>query len=229
MTKCGIYTITNIESGRVYVGSSTNLDRRFRDHRSALRNGRHCNVILQRAWEKYEESAFQFSVVELIPDATQLLAREQHWMEELESSRLYNIAPNAGNSLGRTLGEETRKKISQAKLGRKATPEDRARMSEQRKGRCHSPEAREKIAAAKRGRTLSEETKRKMSMSRIGNRNSAGCRLSDERKKQISEFFKGHQHNRGRIHSEQARRNMADAQVRRQRQAADAGPAMESV
>ena len=34
MTKCGIYKITNNINGKVYIGQSVNITRRWREHRT---------------------------------------------------------------------------------------------------------------------------------------------------------------------------------------------------
>lgn len=48
--KSGIYALVNDETGKMYVGRSIDLDKRKRTHFWALRNGRHPNSHLQRAW-----------------------------------------------------------------------------------------------------------------------------------------------------------------------------------
>jgi hypothetical protein len=46
---CGIYTITHIESGKVYVGSSVHVNERCRVHRNLLNLKKHHNPYLQNA------------------------------------------------------------------------------------------------------------------------------------------------------------------------------------
>lgn len=58
----GIYTITNLQTGVVYVGQARNIRKRWEVHRSTLRSGSHRNCYLQRAWNKYGEGAFAFKV-----------------------------------------------------------------------------------------------------------------------------------------------------------------------
>ena len=60
----GIYKIENIINGKIYIGSSTRLLKRFKEHKRKLLNNTHINSILQRSWNKYGEGAFMFSVIE---------------------------------------------------------------------------------------------------------------------------------------------------------------------
>lgn len=58
----GIYKIENATNGKVYIGQSRNIQRRWYTHRSDLRCGRHENQYLQKAYNA-DPSAFRYSVV----------------------------------------------------------------------------------------------------------------------------------------------------------------------
>ena len=60
----GIYKIVNKINGDFYVGSSKNINKRWGQHLMKLKNNKHQNMILQRAWEKYGEDNFNFEIVE---------------------------------------------------------------------------------------------------------------------------------------------------------------------
>lgn len=60
----GIYTITCVKTGKVYVGQTGNVRRRWGGHKWDLRKGKHRNAHLQRAWNKYGADAFIFAVAE---------------------------------------------------------------------------------------------------------------------------------------------------------------------
>ena len=62
----GIYKITNIVNGFVYIGQTTQgFQKRYWMHQWHLRKGKHDNQHLQNAWNLYGENNFQFSVVEI--------------------------------------------------------------------------------------------------------------------------------------------------------------------
>jgi len=50
---CGIYSILNKLNNKTYIGSSCDIERRWRHHRQNLNKGIHHCIHLQRAWNKY--------------------------------------------------------------------------------------------------------------------------------------------------------------------------------
>lgn len=106
--KCGVYTITNTVNGKLYVGSTTqSFMKRWVDHKYLLRNNKHHNTHLQRAWLKYGETYFQFDILEICNVDTCLI-REQYWMDHFNSYKEgYNRTPKAGNSSGTKREEST--------------------------------------------------------------------------------------------------------------------------
>lgn len=129
-----VYAIRCKTNDKVYVGSSVKGKRRWADHRSDLRKGRHHSRHLQRAWNKYGEGEFTFTVLEEVPE-DRLLQREQHWMDSLracDSDFGFNCYPTAGSPLGRTVTEASRRRMSKAGKGRKLSREWREAI-----GRAH--------------------------------------------------------------------------------------------
>lgn len=60
----GIYIIRCKLTGRVYVGSSKNVNSRLKHHISSLRRSRHASWKLQEAWHEYGEDNFEFLLLE---------------------------------------------------------------------------------------------------------------------------------------------------------------------
>lgn len=154
----GIYAITHIESGRRYVGSAVNIRKRWNRHKEALNMGKHTNLHLQRAWQKYGHAAFEFTVIEHCP-VEQLLGFEQ---SEINKQSEFNILPTAGSRLGHEVTLETRAKLSAANKGK---------INHAWLGRKHTIESRAKMSTATRGRVFTEETRAKISAAGIGNTN----------------------------------------------------------
>lgn len=147
----GIYAIRNIVNDKQYIGSATNLSKRWGEHRHYLKRGRHHSSALQNAWSKYGADAFQFRVL-LYCTRQHLLEFEQRCIDGLPSE--YNICIVAGSNSrrGLTNSAEHRAKITAAKLGKKRSPEARANMAAAQRGKKRSPEAVAKMIAGLRGR-----------------------------------------------------------------------------
>jgi len=134
---CGIYKITNILNGKMYVGSSVNINKRWIKHRWELNKGRHGNEYLQRAWNQYGAENFIFEIIEETT-LENIISREQYWLDSLnvcDNKVGYNLAKCAeasGRGLIRT--EETRENMSEAQKGKKHSEEHKKKISEARKG-----------------------------------------------------------------------------------------------
>lgn len=157
MNRSGIYKLTNIVNGKVYVGSAVNLGRRKEHHYACLRNNKHKNERLQHSWNKHGEVSFEFSILEYVEDKNNLIEREQYWMDfyEVAGDNGYNISPKAGSSLGVKHTAETRKRMSEANIGKKLSAEHCKKISEGNKGRVITAETRQKISDAQKGRSMS--------------------------------------------------------------------------
>lgn len=59
----GVYQIVNAENGRVLIDSSPDIPAKWNRIRTELKFGSHRNLKLQEDWNKYEEKAFEFSVL----------------------------------------------------------------------------------------------------------------------------------------------------------------------
>lgn len=95
----GIYQIRCIPTGKIYVGSAVNLQKRWTQHRSALRHNRHGNKMLQNAWNKYGEYNFDFTLLEFV-DKSNLIHKEQEWMDRTDCANRqvgFNIFDAAGS------------------------------------------------------------------------------------------------------------------------------------
>jgi group I intron endonuclease len=89
----GVYKITNTLDGKVYIGSTTiDTDWRWSTHLALLRRGKHHNRHLQRAWDKYGESAFSFEVVEQGTTQEDVREKERSWISKFFGKGCYNTS-----------------------------------------------------------------------------------------------------------------------------------------
>lgn len=78
---CGVYSITCLVNQKIYIGSSSNIYKRWNNHRWLLKNNKHNNNYLQNAWNKYGEENFKFDIVELCNYGKQF-ELEQKYLDE---------------------------------------------------------------------------------------------------------------------------------------------------
>jgi hypothetical protein len=79
----GVYAVTCMPTGSVYVGSSGAVVQRWRQHKATLRRGKNGNPVLQAEWDRYGEDAFEFKLLEYVKDPADLIASEQRWIDQL--------------------------------------------------------------------------------------------------------------------------------------------------
>lgn len=105
---CGIYQIVNSVNGKRYVGSSVNIERRWKEHKRRLRANSHVNMKLQNIYNKYGSDSLVYSIIEEC-DETLLLSREQH---HIDFKSELNILDVAGKTTGYKASPERKKKQS---------------------------------------------------------------------------------------------------------------------
>ena len=87
MSAC-IYCIENKINGHCYIGQTMNFKTRVQKHFYELGKGTHCNVILQRAYNKYGADNFHAYIIEEVSDYSLIGEREKYWIKE---KGYYNI------------------------------------------------------------------------------------------------------------------------------------------
>ncbi len=183
----GIYIITSLRNQKVYIGQSKHIENRWEEHRTALQKNVHPNKHLQRAWNKYGEKNFIFSVLEECPENI-LDVREQYWIDYyggINSQNTYNF--REGGSHG-TFSDETLKIMSENTKRLRQDADWVARNSQAIRD-SWTPERRQQMSIAKKGTKWTEkqrENRKKFDDSRRGVSRDISV------KNKISNTLKGH-------------------------------------
>ena len=97
---CGIYKIENILNGKIYIGQSIEIEKRWQKHLNA-----NDNFLIHKAIKKYGKENFQFSIIEEC-DASLLNNKECYWIEFYNSliPNGYNMVQGGSNGIGLAKG-----------------------------------------------------------------------------------------------------------------------------
>lgn len=169
-TTSGVYGLIHKETGRIYVGSSTEINRRRRHHLFHLKANKHCNPYLQHAWNKYGEEAFKWVILAAVTDISVLRREEQKWIDRFrcfEDSRGFNRSPSATDSIG-------------WRKGRPLSAIHKARIGRSNKGN-----------KSRTGMTISDRHREILRATQLGNKHCLGRIASEETRKKLSESNRG--------------------------------------
>lgn len=103
----GVYLVRNTVNNMVYVGSSSDIERRIATHRSQLRTGKHPSKKLQAAWDEHGEDSFEF-VQACSCEEKHLVNTEQRYIKDLSAATIgYNTSPTATGRRVKSPGPST--------------------------------------------------------------------------------------------------------------------------
>lgn len=175
----GIYQITHLDTGRIYIGQSVNLSNRKQTHKRSERN-KNSKSLIGNVIKKHGWDAFKFEVLVYAEGVDYL-----NLLEEKIISTFNSLSPNGFNirsggnvvkmadstkeklsklriekykdgSLlhiagftGKIHSEETKAKMKESHTGQKHSEAGKLKMKEAAKKRWANPEYRNKVLAAK--------------------------------------------------------------------------------
>ena len=150
-----IYKLTNLINGKVYIGQTTNYEKRIKEHFKGVHNTYISNAIL-----KYGKDNFQDALIDEAYSKVELNNKEKYWIRGYNSNEKeigYNLTSGGAHY---TLSDISKKKISESKKGNIF-----------RIGKYHSEESKKRISESKKGKKLSEDTRKKISEKTSGSGN----------------------------------------------------------
>jgi hypothetical protein len=160
----GVYEIKNTANGKLYIGSTANLNK--------------------RSWNKYGSGSFEFNLL-FRCDNNMLLYYEQMLMDYYHPE--FNTSKTAGNCLGVKHSEQAKINMGLAHRGNKNSVGNKNCV-----GRVLSEETKRKMGLVHIGNKYclgkhhSEETKRKLSIAHIGvSPANKGIPMSDEQREKM--------------------------------------------
>lgn len=159
-----VYRVFNVVTEQFYIGSAVNFRRRRWEHIDSLKKGTHHCVKLQAAWDEYGQDAFEFEVLEEVPDEEVLRIEDTYLVQHAGHERCYNTALSTMQPS--STAAATREKIRASMKRLYAEPSKHPRF-----GKAHTEETKAKISAAKKanpvrhwlGKQRDEETRQKIS------------------------------------------------------------------
>lgn len=118
----GIYKITNLENGKIYIGQSVDIEERWKQHKWKAFNSNELayNSAIHAAFRKYGLDKFVCEVIEEC-SIEQLDEKERYWISTLNSitPNGYNILEGGQKYRKTTLdGQERRRQIFCSKCGK---------------------------------------------------------------------------------------------------------------
>ena len=149
-----VYMIKNTVNGKMYIGSSVNGNRRYREHLRSLKRGDHLSSRLQRSFDKYGAEAFVFIVLKYTEE-------NQHRVEE---ARIIKLMDSTNREKGYNHSDLTELGVL------KHAEETKEKIRKAGKGRVFSEESKEKIRKSHQARAASLTDEERKSQAAIEKR-----------------------------------------------------------
>lgn len=162
------YILRNLLTGHYYIGATSNLAKRLRDHRHYLETSTHQNPRFNSVFSGWDNTAVEYTLHETIDIAKGIEQAliNQHYPESL----CCNVCTDVLNFWGGQYGmpDDVRKRIGDAHRGTKHSEEFREKCRQRMLGSVMPEEQKEKISKKLQGKVVSNETRRRLSNSLEG-------------------------------------------------------------
>ena len=95
----GIYKITSKHTKEYYIGSSIDIEKRFKRHLSQLKYKKHSNLNLQKIYNIYGKDSLDLVIIELIQDVKNIKEIEQKYLDNLKPQLNINLYASGGDMI----------------------------------------------------------------------------------------------------------------------------------
>lgn len=184
----GIYQVLCTSNGKLYIGSSLDVNYRWSKHLYLLRTSRHPNSYLQNCYNKYGKESLEFSLLEdlsgLSPE--EILDKEQKYLDSLDWGMALNMCKDSRG--GQIVEEANERRRNSLRDYYKNNPDALRGENNPFYGKNHSQSSKDSISRANSGKIRSEEFKKQKSefMS-----NRKGVHHSEDHKDKLRDKLKG--------------------------------------
>lgn len=168
----GLYAIRHIASRSAYFGSSVDIKRRFKEHRTGLKFGKHHCRHLQNSWNRHGEEKFEFILVKETLTHAEAKEIEQAFLDIFFKNGLYNSNNKAIGFASGDASHAKRPDFHMKTVMQRLSPDERREKYGKAKGTKRNPAAYIASAAI---RNANPEYSKKLSESCKGKRNVVEC------------------------------------------------------
>ena len=114
-----VYKITNLINNKCYIGSSNDVERRFRQHKECAYNEKdhHYNYPLMKAFREYGINNFNFEVIYNASDSLDMINKERYYIENFNSivpfgynQTLHTDSPTLDPTIAKKMSDTKREK-----------------------------------------------------------------------------------------------------------------------
>lgn len=148
-----IYKISCLKNNKVYIGQTTNIKTRKRDHYGKLKRCEHHNPYIQYDYNLYGSDMFIFEIIEECGFKEEALNRETYWINfygGIECDKVYNCKNKFHNNMRMIslLKNTAKNSANYGMKGKHLSEKNKKHLSEIHKGSKLSKETCDKISKA---------------------------------------------------------------------------------
>jgi group I intron endonuclease len=163
----GVYCVRHNQSGKEYIGQSSNIYKRLLEH-----IGKHrANTYLHRALATYGPEAFSYAILLEGNNSKSDIREEEKRLIAARGSLApmgYNLTEGGEGTIGYRHTELTKERLRQQRLGKALSLEHKRNISKASLGKVITEECRKKISKANTGRLTSSATREKLRVANTG-------------------------------------------------------------